>query len=168
MLGARKDGDADDHEPKPEIRNSCADPERQYLTKELAAKAAEVARIQAEQGMLQTDSTKLNVLYQAAQAQELARRQSAIEQCERLHRVVRVHRHARPRDELERVGRRVAPAIVEEAGQPQPVETPFCTAAIRPPIRVRLRFESCVSVDVVASAYFSRIGANGVSGWPVT
>jgi type IV secretion system protein VirB5 len=38
------------------------------------------ARIQAEQGMLQTDSTKLNVLYQAAQAQELARRQSAIEQ----------------------------------------------------------------------------------------
>src|ERR1700683_4957235 len=38
------------------------------------------ARIQAEQGMLQTDSTKLNVLYQAAQAQELARRQSALEQ----------------------------------------------------------------------------------------
>jgi type IV secretion system protein VirB5 len=38
------------------------------------------ARIQAEQGMLQTDSTKLNMLYQAAQAQELARRQSAIEQ----------------------------------------------------------------------------------------
>jgi type IV secretion system protein VirB5 len=38
------------------------------------------ARIQAEQGMLQTDSTKLNVLYQAAQAQELARRQSANEQ----------------------------------------------------------------------------------------
>ena len=38
------------------------------------------ARIQAEQGMLQTDSTKLNLLYQAAQAQELARRQSAIEQ----------------------------------------------------------------------------------------
>jgi hypothetical protein len=38
------------------------------------------ARIQAEQGMLQTDSTKLNVLYQAAQAQELARRQTAREQ----------------------------------------------------------------------------------------
>ena len=38
------------------------------------------ARIQAEQGMLQTDSTKLNVLYQAAQAQEWARRQSALEQ----------------------------------------------------------------------------------------
>ena len=34
------------------------------------------ARIQAEQGMLQTDSTKLNLLYQAAQAQELARRQT--------------------------------------------------------------------------------------------
>ena len=30
--------------------------------------------------MLQTDSTKLNVLYQAAQAQEWARRQSALEQ----------------------------------------------------------------------------------------
>jgi RNA polymerase sigma-70 factor (ECF subfamily) len=41
MLGARKDGDADDHEPKPEIRNSSADPERQYLTKELAAKAVD-------------------------------------------------------------------------------------------------------------------------------
>jgi type IV secretion system protein VirB5 len=38
------------------------------------------ARIQAEQGMLQNDSTKLNVLYQAAQAQEWARRQSAREQ----------------------------------------------------------------------------------------
>lgn len=38
------------------------------------------ARIQAEQGMLQTDSTKLNLLYQAAQAQELARRQTAAEQ----------------------------------------------------------------------------------------
>lgn len=38
------------------------------------------ARIGAEQGMLQTDSTKLNVLYQAAQAQEWARRQSALEQ----------------------------------------------------------------------------------------
>jgi type IV secretion system protein VirB5 len=38
------------------------------------------ARIQAEQGMLAVDSTKLNVLYQAAQAQELARRQSAAEQ----------------------------------------------------------------------------------------
>jgi hypothetical protein len=30
--------------------------------------------------MLQTDSTKLNLLYQAAQAQELARRQTATEQ----------------------------------------------------------------------------------------
>jgi len=38
------------------------------------------ARIQAEQGMLQNDATKLNVLYQAAQAQEWARRQSASEQ----------------------------------------------------------------------------------------
>lgn len=38
------------------------------------------ARIQAEQGMLQTDSTKLNLLYQAAQAQEWARRQTAQEQ----------------------------------------------------------------------------------------
>jgi type IV secretion system protein VirB5 len=38
------------------------------------------ARIQAEQGMLQTDSTKLNLLYQAAQAQEWARRQTATEQ----------------------------------------------------------------------------------------
>jgi type IV secretion system protein VirB5 len=38
------------------------------------------ARIQAEQGMLQTDSTKLNLLYQAVQAQELARKQSALEQ----------------------------------------------------------------------------------------
>ncbi len=38
------------------------------------------ARIQAELGMLQTDGTKLNVLYQAAQAQEWARRQSASEQ----------------------------------------------------------------------------------------
>ncbi len=38
------------------------------------------ARVQAEQGMLQTDSTKLNLLYQAAQAQEWARRQTASEQ----------------------------------------------------------------------------------------
>ena len=38
------------------------------------------ARIQAEQGMLQTDATKLNVLYQAAQAQEWALRQSSLEQ----------------------------------------------------------------------------------------
>lgn len=38
------------------------------------------ARIQAEQGMLQNDSTKLNVLYQAAQAQEWANRQAAREQ----------------------------------------------------------------------------------------
>jgi type IV secretion system protein VirB5 len=38
------------------------------------------ARIQAEQGMLQTDNTKLTLLYQAAQAQELARQQSAAEQ----------------------------------------------------------------------------------------
>ena len=38
------------------------------------------ARIQAEQGMLQTDNTKLNLLYQAAQAQELARRQTTREQ----------------------------------------------------------------------------------------
>jgi type IV secretion system protein VirB5 len=38
------------------------------------------ARISAEQGMLQNDSTKLSVLYQAAQAQELANRQTAREQ----------------------------------------------------------------------------------------
>ena len=37
-------------------------------------------RIAAENGMLQNESTKLNVLYQAAQAQEWARRQSASEQ----------------------------------------------------------------------------------------
>jgi len=38
------------------------------------------ARIQAEQAMLQTDNTKLTLLYQAAQAQELARQQTAAEQ----------------------------------------------------------------------------------------
>ena len=38
------------------------------------------ARIAAEQGMLENDSTKLTVLYQAAQAQEWARKQSASEQ----------------------------------------------------------------------------------------
>lgn len=38
------------------------------------------ARIQAEQGMLQTDNTKLTLLYQAAVAQEWARRQTASEQ----------------------------------------------------------------------------------------
>lgn len=38
------------------------------------------ARIQAEQGMLQNESTKLNVLYQAAQAQEWARQQRVREQ----------------------------------------------------------------------------------------
>ncbi len=38
------------------------------------------ARIGAEQGMLQNDSTKLNVLYQAAQAQELTARQREAEQ----------------------------------------------------------------------------------------
>lgn len=38
------------------------------------------ARIQAEQGMLQNEATKLSVLYQAAQAQEWAQRQSASEQ----------------------------------------------------------------------------------------
>ena len=37
------------------------------------------ARIQAEQGMLANESTKLAVLYQAAQAQEWARQQSARE-----------------------------------------------------------------------------------------
>jgi RNA polymerase sigma-70 factor (ECF subfamily) len=40
-LGDSKDRDAADHEPKPEIRDSNADPERQYLTKELAAKAVD-------------------------------------------------------------------------------------------------------------------------------
>jgi type IV secretion system protein VirB5 len=38
------------------------------------------ARVQGEQGMLQNESTKLQVLYQAAQAQEWARRQQAREQ----------------------------------------------------------------------------------------
>ena len=38
------------------------------------------ARVQAEQGMLQNESTKLQVLYQAAQAQEWARRQRTHEQ----------------------------------------------------------------------------------------
>lgn len=38
------------------------------------------ARIQAEQGMLQNDATKLGVLYQAAQAEEWARRQRVREQ----------------------------------------------------------------------------------------
>jgi len=40
-FGASKDRDADEHEPKPEIRDASADPERQYLTKELAAKAVD-------------------------------------------------------------------------------------------------------------------------------
>jgi type IV secretion system protein VirB5 len=38
------------------------------------------ARIQAEQGLLQNDATKLQLLYQAAQAEEWARRQQASEQ----------------------------------------------------------------------------------------
>jgi type IV secretion system protein VirB5 len=38
------------------------------------------ARIQAEQGMLQNEATKLGVLYQAAQAEEWARRQRVREQ----------------------------------------------------------------------------------------
>jgi type IV secretion system protein VirB5 len=38
------------------------------------------ARVQAEQGMLQNESTKVQVLYQAAQAAEWARRQQAREQ----------------------------------------------------------------------------------------
>ena len=38
------------------------------------------ARIQAEQGMLQTDQTKLQVLFQLVQAQELTRRQQTREQ----------------------------------------------------------------------------------------
>jgi type IV secretion system protein VirB5 len=38
------------------------------------------ARIQAEQGMLQNESTKIQVLYQVSQAEELARRQRAREQ----------------------------------------------------------------------------------------
>jgi type IV secretion system protein VirB5 len=38
------------------------------------------ARIQAEQGMLQNDQTKLQVLFQLVQAQELARRQRSHEQ----------------------------------------------------------------------------------------
>ena len=61
--------------------------DREWLPEELNALQAIAtlfaqvqARIQAEQGMLQTDATKLNVLYQAAQAQEWARKQSALEQ----------------------------------------------------------------------------------------
>lgn len=38
------------------------------------------ARIQAEQGMLQNESTKIQVLYQASQAEELSRRQRTREQ----------------------------------------------------------------------------------------
>ena len=38
------------------------------------------ARVQAEQGLLQNDATKLQLLYQAAQAEEWARRQRASEQ----------------------------------------------------------------------------------------
>jgi type IV secretion system protein VirB5 len=38
------------------------------------------ARIAAEQGMLQTDQSKLQVLYQTAQAEEVARRARAREQ----------------------------------------------------------------------------------------
>jgi type IV secretion system protein VirB5 len=38
------------------------------------------ARIQAEQGMLQNESTKLQVLYQLSQAEELSRRQRTREQ----------------------------------------------------------------------------------------
>lgn len=38
------------------------------------------ARIESEQGMLQNEATKLNVLYQSAVAQEWARRQSSSEQ----------------------------------------------------------------------------------------
>src|SRR6185437_6659134 len=38
------------------------------------------ARIEAEQGMLRNDATKLNLLYQAAEAEEWARRQSVREQ----------------------------------------------------------------------------------------
>jgi type IV secretion system protein VirB5 len=38
------------------------------------------ARIEAEEGMLQNEATKVNLLYQAAVAQEWARRQSASEQ----------------------------------------------------------------------------------------
>ena len=38
------------------------------------------ARIQAEQGMLQNEATKLGVLYQAAQAEEWARKQRVREQ----------------------------------------------------------------------------------------
>jgi type IV secretion system protein VirB5 len=38
------------------------------------------ARIQAEQGMLQNESTKIQVLYQASQAEEWSRRQRAREQ----------------------------------------------------------------------------------------
>lgn len=40
-LQADQDSDRDDREPRPEIRDSHPDPERQYLTKELAARAFE-------------------------------------------------------------------------------------------------------------------------------
>ena len=59
-------------------------------------------------------------------------------------------------------------SVTIEYGLPLFFETPFCTAAISPPMRVRLRFGNSASLAVLASAYFSRIGANGVSGWPVT
>jgi len=38
-LSANTDGDSDDRESEPEVRDSSPDPERQYLAKELAAKA---------------------------------------------------------------------------------------------------------------------------------
>jgi type IV secretion system protein VirB5 len=37
------------------------------------------ARIQSEQGLLQTESTKLGILYQVVQAEELTRKQQARE-----------------------------------------------------------------------------------------
>ena len=38
-------------------------------------------------------------------------------------------------------------------------EMPCCTAAISPPMRVRLRFGNCAAVMELVSAYFSRSGA---------
>ena len=59
-------------------------------------------------------------------------------------------------------------SVTIEYGLPDFFETPCWTAAINPPMRVRLRFGNSESFAVFASAYFSRIGTNGVSGWPVT
>ena len=55
-----------------------------------------------------------------------------------------------------------------EYGLPDFFEKPCVTAAIMPPMRVKLRFGSSASLAVLVSEYFSRSGTSGVSGWPVT